>query len=420
MAHQKTTAAVSLLEREEGRGVFTRRIEGVSFNVADVRTIPANDTSNPVADFISGERGATVGKKAIFTAPCAAKILGIKFGGEVLPHMGVITYEAPHNGDITFNHDTKKILDADLGLGFLAVGDVVLASNSALNPGPFTIVTPGAAEVVVSEHVTTDACAGVKVTLVACGVCAVDVKKSEIAGTDVSLLLTAKQIQTNRLTNCGYAHTGGTVFVDYTAPANTGNVDDVLICAALGPAANDFFYIGAGYKFDGVLLYVSTLGDFVSTGIWEYYAGSVLGWLPFTPAEDETDGFDGVTALGYYKVRWNSLNLTDWVPDNLPGQLESFHVRFKWVTVTSHGTHPLLQQLWIFPYRWYDWDVEALPGALLKGNGCVVDFDLSSTDGVLALLEGQLVYLEVSTSTYSVINKSDALRVEVEWMPQEV
>ena len=167
-----------------------------------------------------------------------------------------------------------------------------------------------------------------------------------------------------------------------------------------------------------MLLYVSTAGNFVTTGVWEYYAGAVLGWLPFTPIEDETDGFDGVTVAGYYKVRWNSAALTGWVPDAVPGLLSCFHVRFRWTAFTSHVTNPLLQQLWIFPYLWTDWDVAALPAAALVDSS-VTDLDLGTTAGLLSLLEGQEVYLVIDT-TSSMSVKSQALRVEVEWMPQEV
>ena len=416
MAHQKTTAAVSLLIREEGRGVFTRRIEGVNFNVADTRGAPdVND--NPIADAIASECGTSAQRKAIFTAPCAAKILGIKFGGLTLPHMGVTTYTGGV-GVIDFIAAASHILDSTNGLAFLKVGDVILCTGTVSNPGPFTVVTVAAGDITVSETVVGELPAGA-ITIAVAGVCKIDVKKAVIAGTDLSLLAAVKQIQTNTLMDCGYAHTGGTVFVDETTVSNQDTANDVLICAAHpAPIADDFFYVGSGKKFDGMLLYVSTAGNFVTTGVWEYYAGAVLGWVAFTPIEDETDGFDGVTAVGYYKVRWNSAALTGWVPDAVPGLLSCFHVRFRWTAFTSHVTNPLLQQLWIFPYLWTDWDVAALPAAALVDSS-VTDLGLGTMAGLLSLLEGQEVYLVIDT-TSSMSVKSQALRVEVEWMPQEV
>jgi len=412
MAHQKTTAAVSLWEREEGRGVFTRRTAGVDFDVADTRG--ASDTNdNPVADFIAAECGATAQRKGIFIAPCAAKILGIKFGGKTLPQMGVTTYSGGA-GAIDFVAAASHILDSGNGLAFLKVGDVITCSGSVSNPGPFTVVTVAAGDITVAETVVGELPVGV-ITIAVAGVCKIDVKKAVIAGTDLSLLAATKQIQLNTVQDCGYADTGGTVFVDETTVANQGAANDVLICAAGGPAANDFFYIGSGKKFDGVLIYVSTAGNLVTTGLWQYWSGAA--WTTFTPEEDETDGFDGVTATGYYKVRWNSAALAGWVPDAVPGLLQSYHVRFKWVTVTSHVTHPLLQQLWIYPYLWPDWGADALPAAAALGD-TVTDLGLGTTDGLLDLLEGQEVYLEADT-TLSVVVKSQALRVEVEWMPQE-
>jgi hypothetical protein len=62
--------------------------------------------------------------------------------------------------------------------------------------------------------------------------------------------------------------------------------------------------------------------------------------------------------------------------------------------------------------------VDALPAAAALGD-TVTDLGLGTTDGLLDLLEGQEVYLEADT-TLSVVIKSEALRVEVEWMPQEV
>ena len=420
MAHQKTTAAVSLLEREEGRGVFSRRIEGVAFNVADTRG--ASDVNdNPVADSIAAECGATARKKGIFIAPCDAKVLGIKFGGRVLPHMGVTLYTGGA-GNIDFVAAGSHILDSGVGLAWLKAGDVILCSGTVpavtlTNTGPFTVVTVAAGDITVAETIVGELPAGT-VSIAVAGVCKIAVNKAVIGGTDLNLLAAVKQIQTNTLMDCGYAKTGGTVFVDETAAANTGAANDVLICDGHLPLAGDYFYVGAGKKFDGVLLYASTAGNFVTTGVWQYYAGAVLGWLTFTPDEDETDGFDGVTATGYYKVRWDSANLGGWVPDAVPGLLACYHVRFKWVTTTSHVTAPLLQQLWIFPYGWKDWDVAAAPACVYYGND-VTDLALSTSDGVLFLLEGQEVYLLVDT-TLNVEVKSDALRVEVEWMPQEV
>ena len=419
MAHQKTTAAVSLLEREEGRGVFTRRIGGVSFNVADTRGAP-DTNDNPVADAVASECGATAQRKGIFIAPCAAKILGIKFGGVALPQMGVTTYTGAA-GVIDFVAAGRHILDSSNGLAFLKVGDVILCSGTMpavtlTNIGPFTVVTVAAGDITVAETVVGELPAGT-VTIAVAGVCKIDVKKAEIAGTDLSLLAATKQIQTNTTMDCGYAHTAGTVFVDETSASNQGTANDVLICAAHpSPVADDFFYVGSGKKFDGMLIYVSTAGNFATTGVWQYWSGAA--WTTFTPEEDETDGFDGVTATGYYKVRWDSTNLAGWVPDAVPGLLACYHVRFKWATVTSHITDPLLQQLWIFPYGWKDWDVDALPAAASYGK-TVTDLTLSTTDGVLNLIEGQEVYLVIDT-TSSVVAKSDALRVEVEWMPQEV
>lgn len=54
MAHQKTTEAESLLSREEGRGVHTRRIEGVDFIMANART-NATQPNHPLADAIPQE-----------------------------------------------------------------------------------------------------------------------------------------------------------------------------------------------------------------------------------------------------------------------------------------------------------------------------------------------------------------------------
>jgi len=417
MAHQKTTAAVSLWEREEGRGVFTRRIAGVDFDVADTRG--ASDVNdNPVADFIAAECGATAQRKGIFIAPCAAKILGIKFGGKTLPQMGVTTYTGAA-GVIDFVAAGGHILDSSNGLAFLKVGDVILCSGTVpavtlTNTGPFTVVTVAAGDITVAETVVGELPAGT-VTIAVAGVCKIDVKKAVIGGTNLSLLAATKQIQTNTLMDCGYAKTGGTVFVDETAASNTGAANDVLICDGHLPLADDYFYVGAGKKFDGMLLYVSTAGNFVTTGVWQYWSGAA--WTTFTPEEDETDGFDGVTVAGYYKVRWNSAALGGWVPDAVPGLLACYHVRFKWVTTTSHVTAPLLQQLWIYPYLWPDWDVAALPAAAFVDSS-ITDLGLGTTDGLLDLIEGQEVYLEADT-TMGVAVKSESLRVEVEWMPQE-
>ncbi len=413
MAHAKTTAAVSLLEREEARGVFTRRIEGANFLVAAART-NMTAPNHLLADGIPTETF----NKGVFVAPCASKILGIKVGGVTMPHMAntAVTGGA---GNIDFVALGNHILDSGSGLGIFAIGDVLVISGTVTNVGPFTVATVAAGDITTVETIVGELPAGA-VTITAIGKCTVDVKKSVIGGTDVSLLSATKQVQTNTVLDCGYAHTGGTVFVDETAAANNDTANDVLVCAAGGPAVDDFFYVGAANKFDGFLIKCTTLGaGFVTTGIWEYWNGTA--WTDLQVEEDETDGFDGVTTTGYWKVRWDLTNQTDWTTNDAGFGTIAYHVRYRFITQTTHTTHPLFGQIWIYPYGWKDFVVAAPPSTAVMARGDVVDLPLSTTDGALALLEGQEVYIQVALpNSGAVATLSDGMRVEVEWMPQEV
>ena len=139
------------------------------------------------------------------------------------------------------------------------------------------------------------------------------------------------------------AHDADGVDTDQTAAANEGTADDMTLLQADG-AATDWYALGHANLFDGVVLYVSTVGADITLDTFEYSKGAAA-WGTLTPIMNQLNDYE---TLG---KRWFTFERPgDWAVDTLALIADKYWIKFK-ASATGVGyVQPKGQQAWILVY----------------------------------------------------------------------
>jgi len=124
-------------------------------------------------------------------------------------------------------------------------------------------------------------------------------------------------------------------YVDNTAEANKSNGIAFKPFGAT-TVANDYCYIGASFKFHGVLLNLFTKGVTVGGNTIEYFNG--VSWDSFIPTESVT-GVLNLSTNG--KITWNPLS--GWDKTTINGSKSLYYIRIKSASV--YTTEPLVASM---------------------------------------------------------------------------
>jgi len=199
----------------------------------------------------------------------------------------------------------------------------------------------------------------------------------------------------------------GLAITDESVPAAEDTANDMTLLPAV-PVAEDAYYFGPLGKFDAIYLNITTAAaDLVHTYAWEYWNGAAYVAIPLGDLTDETLGF-AVETTGWKKVSWESAaHLAGWATVAVDGDT-AYYVRLRVVTYTSDTTIPIGGQVYLVPDGYDDLTAETAR-----------DFTLSTTAGVLDLIEGQEVYMICAVANLAVVARSDALYFQLEWTPTE-
>jgi len=139
------------------------------------------------------------------------------------------------------------------------------------------------------------------------------------------------------------AHDDDGADTDQTAAANEGTADDMTLLQADG-AATDWYALGHANLFDGVVLYVSTVGADITLDTFEYSQGGGA-WGALTPIMNQLNDYE---TLG---KRWFTfIRPGDWAVDTLAAIADKYWIKFKASATGGGYVQPLGQQARILVY----------------------------------------------------------------------
>jgi len=139
------------------------------------------------------------------------------------------------------------------------------------------------------------------------------------------------------------AHDDDGADTDQTAAANEGTANDMTLLQADG-AATDWYALGHANLFDGVVLYVSTVGADITLDTLEYSQGGGA-WGALTPIMNQLNDYE---TLG---KRWFTFERPgDWAVDTLAAIADKYWIKFKASATGGGYVQPLGQQAWILVY----------------------------------------------------------------------
>jgi hypothetical protein len=105
------------------------------------------------------------------------------------------------------------------------------------------------------------------------------------------------------------------------------------------PAGNDAYYYGFNYKWDYLILNLSTGGAGVWTFAWEYWNGA---WVALPDLTDNTLGY--TAAAGTYKVTFTRPG--DWALTNVNAAGNFYWIRSRIAAYASKTITPKGAQAW--------------------------------------------------------------------------
>ena len=139
------------------------------------------------------------------------------------------------------------------------------------------------------------------------------------------------------------AHDDDGVDTDQTVAANEDTANDMTLLQADG-AAPDWYALGHANLFDGVVLYVSTVGADITLDTLEYSKGAAA-WGTLTPILNQLNNYE---TLG---KRWFTFERPgDWAVDTYAGIANLYWIKFKASATGGGYAQPLGQRAWILAY----------------------------------------------------------------------
>ena len=139
------------------------------------------------------------------------------------------------------------------------------------------------------------------------------------------------------------AHDDDGVDTDETVAANEDTVDDMTLLQGDG-AINDWYALGDGAEFDGVVLWVSTVGADVTLDTFEYSKGGGA-WGTLTPIMNQLNDYE---TLG---KRWFTFERPgDWAVDTFAAIANKYWIKLKSSASGGGYLQPLGKRAWILTY----------------------------------------------------------------------
>lgn len=139
------------------------------------------------------------------------------------------------------------------------------------------------------------------------------------------------------------AHDDDGADTDQTAAANEDTADDMTLLQADG-ALNDWYALGDGTVFDGIVLEISTVGADITLDTFEYSKGADV-WGTLTPFMNQLNDYE---TLG---KRWFMFTRPgDWAVDTLAAIADKYWIRLKSSASGGGYIQPLGKRAWILTY----------------------------------------------------------------------
>ena len=139
------------------------------------------------------------------------------------------------------------------------------------------------------------------------------------------------------------AHDDDGVDTDETAAANNDVADDMTLLQADGAIA-DWYALADGAKFDGIVLWVSTVGADITLDTFEYSKGAG-SWGTLTVIMNQLNNYE---TLG--KVWFTFVRPGDWALDTYAGIADKYWIKFKASASGGGYSQPLGKRAWILTY----------------------------------------------------------------------
>ena len=139
------------------------------------------------------------------------------------------------------------------------------------------------------------------------------------------------------------AHDDDGVDTDQTAAANEDTADDMTLLQADGSPA-DWYALGDGAEFDGIVLEISTVGADITLDTFEYSKGGGA-WDSLAPYMNQLANYTGLGKKWFMFTRPG-----DWAVDTYAAIADKYWIKLKSSATGGGYVQPLGKRAWILTY----------------------------------------------------------------------